>query len=85
MFGDGCERLMEGDLKEWGRGVGVRSGEDPENSTGERKILRRRELLGSLRGLQEAQLLSAQSVGSRARPSLEEGRVLEDSLGDSEV
>ena len=42
MFGDGCERLMEGDLKEWGRGVGVRSGEDPENSTGERKILRER-------------------------------------------
>lgn len=68
-------------LKKWGRSIRVRGGEGPENPTGRG----RSEGEGSFsERTWDAQLLSAQSVGSRARPSLEEGGVLEESLGDSE-
>lgn len=70
---------MEGGLEEWGRGIGVSGGEDPENSTGRGRSGGEGSCWGCSEGMWKARrcLLRVSGAGL-------EGRVLEESLGDSE-
>lgn len=49
-------------------------GKEPENYSGEKKVMRKRGCQGCSEKLQETQLLSAEGVGNRAWSNLEEDR-----------